>query len=232
MTAPLDLPEALDQFRDGSAYLAGGTTLVDLMKLEVLTPGNVLDISLLPLRGIRTEDGGVYIGALERMSDVAEHELITAAYPVLSQALAASASPQLRDMATIGGNLLQRTRCGYYRDPAVACNKRVPGAGCPAIEGANRMHAILGTSDACVATHPSDLAVALVALDASVELIGDAGHRRVPLAASTGSRAPSRTWRPSCAPVSWSPGWRFRRCPRRAGRSTSRFATGSRTSSR
>jgi xanthine dehydrogenase YagS FAD-binding subunit len=182
LTAPLDVPDALDQFRAGSAYLAGGTTLVDLMKLEVLTPGHVLDISLLPMHGIRPEDGGVYIGALERMSDVAEHELITAAYPVLSQALTASASPQLRDMATIGGNLLQRTRCGYFRDPAVACNKRVPGSGCPAIEGANRMHAILGTSDACVATHPSDLAVALVALDASVELIGDGGPRRVPLA--------------------------------------------------
>lgn len=182
LTAPVDVPEALDQFRDGSAYLAGGTTLVDLMKLEVMTPRNVLDISQLPLRGIRPEGGGVFIGALERMSDVAEHKLIAAAYPVVSQALAASASPQVRDMATIGGNLLQRTRCGYFRDPAVACNKRRPGSGCPAIEGANRMHAVLGTSDACVAAHPSDLAVALVALDASVELIGHGGRRRLPLA--------------------------------------------------
>lgn len=182
LSAPFDVPEALDQFRDGSAYLAGGTTLVDLMKLEVMTPRSVLDISELPLRGVRAEGGGVSIGALEPMSDVAGHELITAGYPVLSQALAASASPQIRDMATIGGNLLQRTRCGYFRDPAMACNKRTPGSGCPAIEGANRMHAILGTSDACVATHPSDLAVALVALDASVELIGYGGPRRVPLA--------------------------------------------------
>jgi xanthine dehydrogenase YagS FAD-binding subunit len=184
LAVPVNVPEALamGQFRDEAAYLAGGTTLVDLMKLEVMTPRTVLDISRLPLRGIRPEGGGVYIGALEPMSDVAGHELITAAYPVLSQALAASASPQIRDMATIGGNLLQRTRCGYFRDPAMACNRRQPGSGCPAIEGANRMHAILGTSDACVATHPSDLAVALVALDATVELIGYGGSRRVPLA--------------------------------------------------
>jgi xanthine dehydrogenase YagS FAD-binding subunit len=182
LAAPRDVPEALDRFGDGSAYLAGGTTLVDLMKLEVMTPRDVLDISRLPLRGIRAEGGGVYLGALERMSDVAGHELITAAYPVLSQALTASASPQVRDMATVGGNLLQRTRCGYFRDTAMACNKRQPGSGCPAIEGANRMHAILGTSDACVAVHPSDLAVALVVLDASVELAGHGGgRRRVPL---------------------------------------------------
>ena len=178
---PRDVPEALGQFGDRSAYLAGGTTLVDLMKLEVMTPRDVLDISRLPLRGIRAEGGGVYLGALERMSDVADHELITDGYPVLGQALAASASLQVRDMATIGGNLLQRTRCGYFRDPAMACNKRQPGSGCPAIEGANRTHAILGTSDACVAVHPSDLAVALVALDASVDLIGHGGGRRVPL---------------------------------------------------
>jgi xanthine dehydrogenase YagS FAD-binding subunit len=181
--APPDVPAALDQFREGSAYLAGGTTLVDLMKLEVMTPRQVLDIGALSLRGIRgLRDGSGYIGALERMSDAARHELIVSAYPVLAQALAASASPQIRDMATIGGNLLQRTRCGYFRDTAMPCNKRQPGSGCPAIEGANRMHAVLGTSDACVATHPSDLAVALVALDASVELIRPGGRRRVRLA--------------------------------------------------
>ncbi len=179
---PRDVREALETYQDGSAYLAGGTTLVDLMKLEVMTPRQVLDIGALPLCGIRAGDGGWFIGALERMSDVAGHEPLTAAYPVLGQALGASASAQLRDMATIGGNLLQRTRCGYFRDPVMPCNKRQPGSGCSAVDGANRMHAILGTSDACVATHPSDLAVALVALDALVELTGRDGPRRIRLA--------------------------------------------------
>ncbi len=180
--APGNVREALERYGDGAAYLAGGTTLVDLMKLEVVTPQQVLDIAGLPLRGIRAgDDGGLYVGALERMSDVAAHELVSGPYPVLAQALTQSASPQIRHMATIGGNLLQRTRCGYFRDTATPCNKRLPGSGCPAIEGANRGHAILGTSDACVAAHPSDLAVALVALDASVHLIGREGERQVPL---------------------------------------------------
>lgn len=180
--APTSVREALDRHTDGTAYLAGGTTLVDLMKLEVATPAQVLDIGGLPLRGIRRDGDGLFLGALERMSDVAGHDLVTRAYPVLAQALTLSASPQVRHMATIGGNLLQRTRCGYFRDTATPCNKREPGSGCAAVGGRNRMHAILGTSDACVATHPSDLAVALVALDASVLLRDRTGERRVRLA--------------------------------------------------
>jgi xanthine dehydrogenase YagS FAD-binding subunit len=166
----------------GSAYLAGGTTLVDLMKLDVMTPRQVVDINRLPLRGVSTDRSGLHIGALERMSDVAVHPLVTSRYPVIAQALSRSASPQLRNMASIGGNLLQRVRCGYFRDTSTPCNKREPGSGCPAIEGENRGHAILGTSDSCVATHPSDLAVALVALDASVRLVGRGGTRDVRLA--------------------------------------------------
>ncbi|MTD56220.1 FAD binding domain-containing protein [Amycolatopsis pithecellobii] len=174
--------EALAAPVDGSAYLAGGTTLVDLMKLEVMTPRHVVDINHLALPGIRLDQRGLHLGALERMSDVAAHPLVTAGYPVLAQALLASASPQLRNMASIGGNLLQRSRCGYFRDTATPCNKREPGTGCPALNGENRMHAILGTSGSCVSTHPSDLAVALVALDASVELRGRTGTRSVRLA--------------------------------------------------
>jgi xanthine dehydrogenase YagS FAD-binding subunit len=173
------LTEALRLAAPGSAFLAGGTTLVDLMKLDVLTPDHVIDIDHLPLRGILSARDGLRIGALERMSDVARHP---AAYPVLAEALAQSASPQLRNMASIGGNLLQRTRCGYFRDVHTPCDRRQPGSGCPARTGDNRTHAILGTSDACVATHPSDLAVALVALDASVRLVSRAGERLVRLA--------------------------------------------------
>jgi xanthine dehydrogenase YagS FAD-binding subunit len=178
---PESIAGALAGAGGGSAYLAGGTTLVDLMKLEVMTPRQVLDINRLPLRGIRADRDGLHIGALERMSDVAVHPLVTAGYPVIGEALSHSASPQLRNMASIGGNLLQRVRCGYFRDTSTPCNKREPGSGCPAVEGENRGHAILGTSDSCVATHPSDLAVALVALDASVRLVGRGGTRDVPL---------------------------------------------------
>ncbi|GAA4634733.1 xanthine dehydrogenase family protein subunit M [Actinoallomurus vinaceus] len=177
-TAARTLPEALRLAGPGSAFLAGGTTLVDLMKLDVLTPGQVIDINRLPLHGISRD--ALRIGALERMSDVARHPRV---YPVIAEALALSASPQLRNMASIGGNLLQRTRCGYFRDVHTACNRRQPGSGCAALTGDNRTHAILGTSDACVATHPSDLAVALVALDASVRLVSRAGERLVRLAA-------------------------------------------------
>ncbi|MGB3438408.1 MAG: xanthine dehydrogenase family protein subunit M [Actinophytocola sp.] len=159
-------------------FLAGGTTLVDLMKLNVLTPRHVMDINDLPLRGIDTRDG-LRIGALERMSDIAVHPGV---YPVISRALLRSASQQLRNMASIGGNLLQRTRCGYFRDIATPCNKREPGSGCPAITGANRHHAVLGTSEKCVATHASDVAVALVALDAELRLAGADGTRTVALA--------------------------------------------------
>src|SRR5580765_624236 len=163
LTSPTTLDDALT---GGGMFLAGGTTLVDLMKLDVLTPHQVVDINALPLRGIDVGDG-LRIGALERMGDVAGHPGV---YPMISRALLLSASQQLRNMASIGGNLLQRTRCTYFRDVATPCNKRDPGSGCPAISGANRMHALLGTSDSCVATHASHLAVALVALDAELRL--------------------------------------------------------------
>ncbi|PKW18132.1 FAD binding domain-containing protein [Saccharopolyspora spinosa] len=175
LTAPPTVEAAL---ASPGTFLAGGTTLVDLMKLNVLKPQQVLDINELPLRGIDTSDG-LRIGALERMSDVAEHAGV---YPAISRALLQSASQQLRNMASIGGNLLQRTRCTYFRDVATPCNRREPGSGCPAISGANRMHAVLGTSDSCVATHASDLAVALVALDAELRLVSATGSRTVKLA--------------------------------------------------
>lgn len=175
LTAPATVEAALAA---PGSFLAGGTTLVDLMKLDVMTPRQVLDINGLPLRGIDTSDG-LRIGALERMSDIAEHPGV---YPVISRALLLSASQQLRNMASIGGNLLQRTRCTYFRDVAVPCNKRQPGSGCPAMSGANRMHAVLGTSDSCVATHASDVAVALVALGAEIRLVSAAGARTVALA--------------------------------------------------
>ena len=174
LTRPATVADAL---ASPGTFLAGGTTLVDLMKLNVLTPGHVMDINALPLRGIDTSDG-LRIGALERMSDVALHPGV---YPAISRALLLSASQQLRNMASIGGNLLQRTRCGYFRDVSTPCNKREPGSGCPAVTGANRTHAVLGTSDSCVATHASDVAVALVALDAEIRLAGAAGTRTVRL---------------------------------------------------
>ncbi|MGK3203123.1 FAD binding domain-containing protein [Amycolatopsis sp. MEPSY49] len=174
LTAPTTVEAAL---ATPGTFLAGGTTLVDLMKLDVLTPRHVLDINRVPLRGIDTSDG-LRFGALERMSAIAAHPQV---YPVISRALLLSASQQIRNMASIGGNLLQRTRCTYFRDVAMPCNKREPGSGCSAIEGANRMHAILGTSDSCVATHASDVAVALVALDARVKLADAEGTREVAL---------------------------------------------------
>jgi xanthine dehydrogenase YagS FAD-binding subunit len=175
LTAPATVEAAL---ASPGTFLAGGTTLVDLMKLNVLTPEHVLDINELPLRGIDTGDG-LRIGALERMSDVAKHPGV---YPVISRALQLSASQQLRNMASMGGNLMQRTRCTYFRDVAMPCNRRDPGSGCPAISGANRMHAVLGTSDSCAATHASDVAVALVALDAQIRLVSATGSRTVTLA--------------------------------------------------
>ena len=167
---PSSIREATSDFGQNSDFIAGGTTLIDLMKLEVMTPSHLVDINRLPMRGIELTSDGLRIGALEKMSDVAEHPEVVAKYPVISQALLQSASAQLRNMASMGGNLLQRTRCGYFRDVSTLCNKRQPGTGCPAIDGWNRTHAILGTSSSCVATHPSDLAVALVALDASILL--------------------------------------------------------------
>lgn len=176
-----DVPAALAAGRRGGRYIAGGTTLVDLMRETVERPGELVDIEALPLRDILvTASGGLRLGALVRMSDAARHPLVRTGYPVVSQALELSASPQLRNMASLGGNIMQRTRCTYFRDVSAACNKRQPGSGCAAREGYNRTHAVLGTSDACVATHPSDLAVALTALDAAVHLLGPAGARQLP----------------------------------------------------
>lgn len=177
-----DLPAALAAGRRGGRYIAGGTTLVDLMRETVERPDELVDIDALPLRGISaTAGGGLRLGALVRMAEAARDPLVRTGYPVVAQALELSASPQLRNMASLGGNLMQRTRCTYFRDVSAACNKRQPGSGCAAREGYNRTHAILGTSDACVATHPSDLAVALTALDAIVDLLGPAGARSVPI---------------------------------------------------
>lgn len=180
-TAAESVPAATARTSTGTAFLAGGTTLVDLMKLEVLTPQQVVDINALPLTGITVNADGLRIGALERMTDVAEHPAVRRDYALISRALELSASPQLRNMASMGGNLLQRTRCSYFRDLSMPCNKRSPGNGCSAIDGYNRAHAVLGTSDACVATHASDVAVALVAAEASLELSSTDGERSVPL---------------------------------------------------
>ena len=162
-------------------FIAGGTTLVDLMKLDVERPRQVVDINALPLTGIsRQPDGSLRVGALVRNSDLAHHPEVLRSYPVLSQALLSGASGQLRNMATTSGNLLQRTRCTYFRDTAfAACNKRNPGSGCAAIEGNNRINAVLGTSEQCIATHPSDMAVALTALDAHIRITGVRGERDV-----------------------------------------------------
>ena len=163
-------------------FVAGGTTLIDLMKLNVERPKQVVDINALPLSMIEaTPNGGLIIGALARNSDVAQHPLVQRNYPVLSQALLSGASPQLRNMATTGGNLLQRTRCVYFRDTAHACNKREPGTGCSAIDGHNRMLAILGTSKDCIATNPSDQNVALTALEATIQVQGTKGKRSIPI---------------------------------------------------
>src|SRR6266481_2188094 len=165
-------------------FLGGGTNLIDLMKMGVETPNELVDINRLPLGQIEElPDKGLRIGALARNSDVAEHELIKTRYPVLSEALLSGASPQLRNMATVGGNLLQRTRCYYFYDPAFpACNKRKPGSGCGALEGYNRIHAILGQSEQCIATHPSDMCVALAVLDAVIRVRGPKGDRQIPIA--------------------------------------------------
>jgi xanthine dehydrogenase YagS FAD-binding subunit len=161
-------------------FVAGGTTLVDLMKLNVERPGELVDINSLPLDKIEVgQDGSLVLGALTRNSDVAHHPLVLKNYPVLSQAILSGASPQLRNMATTAGNLLQRTRCMYFRDTAHACNKRHPGTGCDAIKGNNRNLAILGTSKDCIATNPSDQNVALTALDATIQVQSRRGVRSI-----------------------------------------------------
>ena len=163
-------------------FLGGGTNLIDLMKEGVEQPDHLVDVTKLSLAQIEElPDGGVRIGAMARNSDTANHPLIRQRYPVLSQAFLAGASPQLRNMATVGGNLMQRTRCYYFTDISMPCNKRQPGSGCAAIEGYNRIHAILGASQQCIATHPSDMCVALAALDAVVRVQGSNGEREIPM---------------------------------------------------
>lgn len=164
-------------------FLGGGTNLVDLMREDIERPDTVVDITHLPLSTVtELPDGGVRIGALVRNSQLAAHNVIRTRYPVLSQAVLTGASGQLRNMATVGGNLLQRTRCSYFYDTASSCNKRVPGSGCDAIGGFNRGNAVLGTSESCIATHPSDMAVALAALGATIEVESVRGVRRIPFA--------------------------------------------------
>jgi len=165
----------------GASFLAGGTTLIDLMRLEVMSPTAVVDLGRLPLAAIERHGDGIRIGAMARNSEVATDALVVERYPLLAQALLAGASPQVRNMATVGGNLLQRTRCPYFRDLAVSCNKRAPGTGCAALEGYTRSHAILGTSGSCIATHPSDMCVALAALDAVVHTRNGGRERAIPI---------------------------------------------------
>jgi xanthine dehydrogenase YagS FAD-binding subunit len=161
-------------------FIAGGTNLIDLMKDDVERPTRLIDITRLPLKTVEeTAEGGLRIGAMVPNSDLAYHPLVAQRYPMLASAILAGASPQLRNMASTGGNLLQRTRCYYFYDIATPCNKREPGSGCSAASGLNRMHAILGTSEACIATHPSDMCVALAALDATVHVTGPAGSRAI-----------------------------------------------------
>lgn len=187
-TKATSIDKALAQ-ANGARFLAGGTTLVDLMKLDVEKPSALVDINLLPLDKIEpTSAGGLRIGAMVRNSDLAWNPEVQKNYAVLSQALLSGASPQLRNMATTGGNLLQRTRCVYFREPSAGtpggygCNKRTPGSGCAAMDGFNRMHAVLGTSDHCIATHPSDMCVAMAALEAVIHVEGPKGKRTIAFA--------------------------------------------------
>jgi xanthine dehydrogenase YagS FAD-binding subunit len=174
---------------NGAKFIAGGTTLVDLMKLNVETPSGLVDINILPLDKIEPRpNGGLRIGAMVRNSDLAWNSEVQKNYAVLSQAILSGASPQLRNMATTGGNLLQRTRCAYFREPSAGtpggygCNKRTPGTGCAALEGFHRTHAVVGTSDQCIATHPSDMCVAMAALEATILVEGPKGKRTIPFA--------------------------------------------------
>ncbi|MFI7599083.1 FAD binding domain-containing protein [Actinoplanes sp. NPDC049681] len=181
-TAATDVASAVAASAGGATVLAGGTNLVDLMKLGVATPDELVDINRLPLRDVtELPGGGLRIGAGVRNSDLAAHPIVRRDYPVLSQALLAGASGQLRNMATTGGNLLQRTRCRYFMDMSKPCNKHAPGSGCPARDGDHRNLAVLGASEHCIATHPSDMAVALAALDATVRVSGPDGERDVPV---------------------------------------------------
>ena len=166
--------------KDQSAqFIAGGTNLVDLMKRGVMNPEKLVDITGLPLKTVEQKGSVIHIGALALNSEVAEHAVVKKHLPLLSQAFKAGASAQIRNMATVGGNMMQRTRCGYFYDTALPCNKREPGSGCGALQGYNRMHAIFGASDKCIAVHPSDMCVALAALDASVLVTGPKGSRKI-----------------------------------------------------
>jgi xanthine dehydrogenase YagS FAD-binding subunit len=179
-----DLADAVRRIAADPAakFIAGGTNLIDLMKVDVERPSRLIDISRLPLKTVEeTADGGLRIGALVPNSDLAYHPLVESRYPLLGSAILAGASQQLRNMASTGGNLLQRTRCAYFYDTATPCNKREPGSGCSAIGGLNRGHAILGHNEACIATHPSDMCVALAALDARVHVAGPVGERAIAL---------------------------------------------------
>jgi len=179
---PAQVQDAIAAARgDGARYLAGGTTLVDLMRLEVMRPSAIVDVGRLPLAAIARDGDGIRIGAMARNTDVATHPLVVERYPVLAEAILAGASQQVRNMASVGGNLLQRTRCPYFRDPAVPCNKRAPRTGCSALDGYTRSHAILGTSESCIATHPSDMCVALAALDAVVHTRSGSRERAIPI---------------------------------------------------
>jgi len=162
-----------------SQFIAGGTNLVDLMKRGVTAPEKIIDINNLPLKQISADTKGIMIGALALNSDVAENAIIKTKYPLLAAALNAGASAQLRNMATVGGNMMQRTRCSYFYDITMPCNKREPGTGCGALQGQNRMHAVFGTSEKCIAVHPSDMCVALAALDATVHISGPKGDRKI-----------------------------------------------------
>jgi xanthine dehydrogenase YagS FAD-binding subunit len=178
-----DVASAVRAIDGASRFIAGGTNLLDLMKENVERPDRLIDIRRLPLRDITpTEDGGLRVGALATNTEVAYHPEIERRYPLVSKAILAGASPQLRNMASLGGNLMQRTRCAYFYDTATPCNKRAPGAGCSAIGGFNRYHAILGASEHCIAVHPSDLCVALAALEATVHVTGSGGERAVAFA--------------------------------------------------
>ena len=181
----VDVGDAVRQMAasPGAKFVAGGTNLVDLMKMDVERPAKLVDLTRLPLDKVEeTAGGGLRIGALVRNSDLAYHPVVERRYPMLSSALLAGASQQLRNMASVGGNLLQRTRCAYFYDIATACNKREPDSGCSAIGGLNRMNGILGTSEACIAVHPSDMCVALAVLEAKVHVTGSRGEREIPFA--------------------------------------------------
>lgn len=181
-TRPTTAKGAVDALvkQSSNQFLAGGTNLIDLMKRNVVVPAKLVDINRLPLKEITTENGRLKIGALALNSDVSEDKTVMEKYPLLSLALKSGASPQLRNMATVGGNMMQRTRCAYFFDTEMPCNKRKPGSGCGAAEGYNRMHAIFGTSAQCIAVHPSDMCVALAALDAVVTVSGPKGERKIP----------------------------------------------------